>query len=206
MVQLYLGTTVLAITTVHVQRYSSFAIKYDGTSVRRYSSMTVYSSTTVPKYDVTSTTVQVRRHCIVAKRTKSTTILRYDGTSTTVLKRRYFTVAKKYDGTKVYDCNICSVAYNYGEKYDGTVVRLYTIQVRRYFTVAKSTTVPEYDSTVVLHIWQKVRLYCSTTVQVRRYKYNGTSTTVFHFCKKYYSTKVRRYCTVAKRTKSTTVL
>ena len=87
-----------------------------------------------------------------------------------------------------------------------------TVQVRRYFTFAKSTTVPT-----------KVRRYCSVSyiygekydgTVVRRYKYDGTLlmkkiTTV----PKYDGTvvlqkgrKVRRYCGVAKMAKSTTVL
>ena len=72
---------------VQVQRYFSVAIKYNGTSVRLYLSMSVYLSTTVPKYDGSSTAVLVRRY-------QSTTVLH----GTTVLVRRYFSAAKKYDG------------------------------------------------------------------------------------------------------------
>ena len=97
-------------------------------------------------------------------------VLRYDGTSTTLL---YF--CKKYDGTVVqwYKYDGTSLL----QKYDGTVVRWYkydgtlllqkvrrycstTVQVRRYFTFAKRTTVLKYDGTVVLQKRRKVRQYC----------------------------------------------
>jgi len=60
-------------------------------------------------------------------------------------------MVQKYDGTSVLQKS---------DKYDGTVVLQ---KGRRYFTFAKSTTVPKYDGT-------------STTVLVRRYcEYYGTT-------------------------------
>ena len=70
------------------------------------------------------------------------TVPKYDGTST---------VVPKYDGTSL------SQKDRKERRYCST-----TLQVGRYFNIAKSTTVPKYDGT-------------STTVLVRRYyEYYGT--------------------------------